>query len=99
MIGAAMAELELERAAAHREAQNMMAETEAEKRHVRIRARFFDERLRVELTACHPYAAHDAARAQLPCQRARIDVGNRNDVVPDQVVAQRALRAPVARDR
>ena len=67
--------------------------------HLRNRARLVDERLRIELAAGHDHAAHDAARAQLPRQRARVDVGDRDDLVCDQVVAQRAFGAPVARDR
>jgi hypothetical protein len=44
------------------------------------------------------HAAQHAARSQMPRQRAGIDVGNGDDLVVDEIVAQRAIRAPVAGD-
>src|ERR1043166_1308826 len=64
--------------------------------HLRNRACFLDERTGIELAAGHHDAAHDAARAELSRQRARVDVADRDDLVFDEVVAQRALGAPVA---
>ena len=43
-------------------------------------------------------AAHDPSRPQDARQRARVDVGDGDDVVAHEVVAQAAVRAPVAGD-
>ena len=67
--------------------------------HLRERIRAVDQRLDVERVAGRDHAAHHAARPQQPCQRPRIDVGDGDDAVGDQVVAQRRLGAPVARHR
>ena len=67
--------------------------------HLRQRLRARDEGLRIEVVAGHDDAAHHAARSQLPRERPRVDVGDGDDAVGDKVVAQRALRAPVAGHR
>ena len=56
-----------------------------------IAARRVDERLRIDV-AGRDDAAHDAGRPQHPRQRARVDVGDGDDVVAHQVVAERACR-------
>ena len=67
--------------------------------HRRQAARPLDERLRRARRAGRDHAAHHAARAQLARERTRVDVGNGDNMVGNQVVAQRAFGSPVARNR
>src|SRR4029450_6181303 len=65
--------------------------------HWRQLARALDEDTRIDLTrGDHP--PHHACRTQYSRQRTRVDVGDRHDVVAHEVVAQRAVRSPVAGD-
>jgi hypothetical protein len=66
--------------------------------HLRDGSRFFDEFLGIDV-ACGDRAAHYTSGSQHPCERARVDVGDRDDVVMDEVITQRSFRPPVARDR
>ena len=66
--------------------------------HVRDAASPLDQLLRIDRSG-RDDAAHHAARAQLLGERAGVDVADRDDVVAREVVAQRALGAPVARHR
>ena len=63
-----------------------------------IDSRLLDQRRRIH-RAGGDHAPHDAGRPQHPRQRARVDVGDGHDAVLDQIVAQRAVGAPVAGTR
>jgi len=66
--------------------------------HLRDRARLFHELVRVHVAGGDD-AAHDAARTQHARERARVDVGDRDDVVADEIVVKRTVGAPVAGER
>jgi hypothetical protein len=67
--------------------------------HRRNRPRAIHEGVGIQSLAGPDHAAQHAARSEMARERPGIDVGNRDDLVVDEIVAQRAIRAPVAGDR